>query len=207
MTTLPANLGIALFGNTRRKVLGMLFGRTDQAFYLREIIAEIGSGASQVQRELQQLTHCGLLLREQRANQVYFRANPDAPVFEEIKSIVRKTFGVADVLRETLLEFSGRIETAFIYGSVARGEETAASDVDVLIVGDVRLSQIAKAITEAESTIKRTVSPTIYTRKEFAAKLQAKNHFLARTLAGLKIFLIGDQAIIDELVRGKTAKS
>jgi predicted nucleotidyltransferase len=160
-----------------------------------------------VQRELQQLTHCGLLLREQRANQVYFRANPDAPVYEEIKNIVRKTFGVVDVLREALSGFTDRIEVAFIYGSVARGEETAASDVDVLIVGDVRLSQIAKAITEAESAIKRTVSPTIYTDKEFAAKLHAKNHFLTRTLAAPNIFLIGDQAILDEFARGKTAKS
>jgi len=206
MTLSAHDLGTALFGSTRRKVLGLLFARPEASFYLREIITQLGTGASQVQRELQQLTQVGLLLREKRANQVYFRANPDAPIFEELKSIVRKTFGVADVLREALAKFARHIDTAFIYGSVARGEETATSDVDVLIVGSIRLSQMAVGIMAAESAIKRTVSPTIYTPKEFTAKVHAKQHFLTRVLAGPKFFLIGDQATLDALARGKTEK-
>lgn len=203
---LITDIGAVLFGKGRRKVLALFFGQPEQSFYFSEVVAFVGTGMGQVQRELQALARAGLLLREKRGNQVHFRANPDSPIFEDIKNIVRKTFGVADVLREALHEFSGRIEAAFIYGSVARGEETAASDVDVLIVSDMRLSQIAKAIAEAESAIKRTVSPTIYTRREFAAKLKVKNHFLTRTLAGSKLFLIGDQATLDELASGIAEK-
>jgi predicted nucleotidyltransferase len=199
----PVDVGAVLFGKGRRQVLALLFGQPEQAFYFSEIVAFVGTGMGQVQRELQALTRAGLLLREKRGNHVYFRANPNAPIFEDIRNIVRKTFGVADVLREALGRFEKHIDTAFIYGSIARGEETAASDVDVLIVGDVRLSQMASGITAAEAAIKRTVSPTIYTPKEFAAKIHAKQHFLARVLAGPKLFLIGDQTTLDDLARGK----
>jgi predicted nucleotidyltransferase len=194
-------LGAALFGRSRRNILGLLFTHPDRAFYLREIIAATGSGTGQVQRELENLVGVGLVLRERRANQVYFRANADAPVFEELKGIVVKTFGVADVLRELLAPFAERVRVAFIYGSVARGEDTARSDIDLMIVGDVMLSELANPLHDAEVRLRRTVAPTIYEEQEFRDRVQAGQHFLSQVLKRPKVFLLGDE---DEL--GRLAK-
>lgn len=195
------DLGAALFGRSRRNILGLLFTHPDRAFYLREIIAATGSGTGQVQRELENLVGVGLVLRERRANQVYFRANADAPVFEELKGIVVKTFGVADVLRELLAPFAERVRVAFIYGSVARGEDTARSDIDLMIVGDVMLSELANPLHDAEVRLRRTVAPTIYEEQEFRDRVQAGQHFLSQVLKRPKVFLLGDE---DEL--GRLAK-
>ena len=192
------DLGTSLFGKSRRNVLGLLFAQPDRAFYLREVIAATGSGAGQVQRELENLTRVGLILREKQANQVYFRANPDAPIFEELKGIVAKTFGVADVLRDLLVPFADRIRVAFIYGSIARREDTARSDIDVVIVGDVMLSELANALHEAEIRLKRAVAPTLYEEREFRDRVHTGQHFLSQVLKRPKIFLVGDE---DELYR------
>lgn len=189
----------ALFNKTRRAVLALLFGQPDKAFYTREIVAAAGAGASQVQKELDQLTRAGLLIRERRANQVYFRVNPDAPVFAELSGIVAKTFGIADVVKDALAPLHDRIDTAFIYGSVARGEHHAGSDIDVFLVGDVLLSQLAVPLSETEKRLGRQVSTTIFDRNEFAGRLKKSDHFISKVLAGPKIFLIGDEAHLKEL--------
>lgn len=193
------DLGAALFGRSRRNILGLLFAHPDRAFYLREIIAATGSGTGQVQRELENLVGVSLVLREKRANQVYFRANADAPVFEELKGIVTKTFGVADILRELIAPFADRILVAFIYGSVARGEDTARSDIDLMLVGDVMLSELANPLHEAETRLKRRVGPTIYEEREFRDRAHAGQHFLSEVLKRPKLFLIGDEDELDVL--------
>jgi predicted nucleotidyltransferase len=190
------DLGSALFGRSRRNVLGLLFAHPDRAFYLREIIGATGSGTGQVQRELENLVGVGLVLREKRANQVYFRANTDALVFEELRGIVTKTFGVADVLRELLAPFADHIHVAFIYGSVARVEDTARSDIDLMVVGEVMLSELADTLHEAETRLRRPVAPTIYQEREFRERVHAGQHFLSQVLKRPKVFLIGDE---DEL--------
>lgn len=195
------DIGAALFGRSRRNVLGLLFAHPDRAFYLREIIAATGSGTGQVQRELENLTGVGLVLRERRANQVYFRANAEAPIFEELKGIVAKTFGVADVLRELLVPFADRIRVAFIYGSVARSEDTARSDIDVMMVGDVLLSELANVLHEAETRLRRPVAPTIYDEQEFRDRVHAGQHFLAQVLKRPKIFLVGDEHELSRLAQ------
>jgi predicted nucleotidyltransferase len=178
--------------------LGLLFSHPNQAFYLREIITATGSGTGQVQRELENLVSVGLVTRERRANQVYFRANAQAPVFEELKGIVAKTFGVADVLRDLLAPFAQRIQVAFIYGSVARQEDTARSDIDLMIVGDVMLSELANTLHEAETKLERPFAPTIYEAQEFRDRVQAGQHFLSQVLKRPKLFVAGDE---DELRR------
>jgi predicted nucleotidyltransferase len=192
------DLGTALFGRSRRNILGLLFAHTDRAFYLREIIAATGAGAGQVQRELENLVSVGLVLRERRANQVHFQANAEAPVFEELKGIVAKTFGVADILRDLLAPFAQRIQVAFIYGSVARAEDTARSDIDLMIVGDVMLSELANTLHEAEAKLRRPVAPTIYEAQEFSDRVHSGQHFLSQVLKRPKLFLAGDE---DELQR------
>jgi predicted nucleotidyltransferase len=200
-STQKKDLGAALFGKSRRNVLGLLFAHPDRAFYLREIIAATGSGTGQVQRELENLTDAGLVLRERRANQVYFRANPDAPIFEELKGIVTKTFGVADVLRELLAPFAERIRVAFIYGSVARAEDTARSDIDVMIVGDVMPSELVNALHDAETRLRRPVTPTIYEEPEFRDRVHAGQHFLSQVLKSPKVFLVADEHELHRLAQ------
>jgi predicted nucleotidyltransferase len=172
----------------------MLFGNPGRAYYTREIVHAADSGVSQVQRELEQLTRSGLVTRERRANQVYFQANPAAAIYRELVGLVAKSFGIGDVMREALAPYTDRIHVALIYGSVARGTHHATSDIDVLIVGDVLLSDIEIPLREVEKRLTRPVSATVMDLKEFVKRKKANDHFLRTVLAGPKIFLIGSAA-------------
>lgn len=190
--TLP--VADALFGKTRQAVLALLFGNPGRAYYTREIVHVVASGVSQVQRELDQLTRAGLVTRERRANQVYFQANAAAAIYHELVVLVAKTFGIGDFLRTAFVPCSTRIHVALIYGSVARGEHHATSDVDVLIVGDVLLSELEDAFRDVETRIARPVSATVMGLPEFVKRKKANDNFMHKVLAGPKIFLIGDAA-------------
>jgi predicted nucleotidyltransferase len=203
----PKDIGASLFGKGRRKVLGVLFSRAEQPMYLREIIAAVGGGQGQVQRELAQLHRAGLVLREKRANLVYYRPNPDAPIYDELKAITFKTFGVADVLRDLLKPLSKRIAVAFIYGSVARLEDTARSDIDVMVVGDIKFSAVVLALSGAQERLRREVNPSVYSKVELRAKLKEKGGFLDRVMAGTKLFLIGNDDDLGQLVENRKAKA
>lgn len=181
----------ALFGKARRGVLALMFGQPGNAFYTREIVKWVGAGASQVQKELELLTSAGLLLREERANQVYYRANPAAAIYPELVGLVTKSFGVADVLREALYTFVDRIVFACVYGSVARGEQRADSDIDMLIVGSVRLSELALALQSAEARLGYRISPTLIGKSEFKQRIGEGDTFLRKVLAGPTIPLLG----------------
>ena len=202
MTAVTFPIAEALFSKTRRSVLALLFGQPDKAFYTREIVAAVGAGASQVQKELDQLTRAGLLIREPRANQVYFHVNQDAPVFAELAGLVAKTFGIADVVRAALAPLRDMIDTAFVYGSVARNEHHSSSDIDVFLLGGILLSQLALPLSSVEKKLGRQVSTTIFDRKEFASRVEKRDHFILKVLAGPKIFLIGDEARLKELRAG-----
>lgn len=199
MTAATFPIAEALFSKARRSVLALLYGHPNKAFYTREIVAAAGAGASQVQKELDQLTRAGLLIRERRANQVYFRANPDAPVFAELSGLVAKTFGIADVLRVALAPFGNLIDIAFIYGSVARNAHHASSDIDVFLVGDILLSQLALSLSAVEKKLGRQASTTVFDRYEFATRIKQGDHFISKVLAGPKIFLVRDEARLKEL--------
>lgn len=201
-----SNLGIALFGKARRNVLALLFGHPERAFYLSEIVKLAHTGVSQIQLELKRLTAVGLLIREKRANQVYFRANPAAPIFEELKNIATKTFGVADVVREAITPLAKQIQLAFIYGSIARQDETARSDVDLLVIGDVSFSSLVARLADSEKIILRDVSPTVYSASEFTEKIREGHHFVSAILERPKLFLIGNEEMLDEFVSGKPEK-
>ena len=192
-----------LFGAIRREVLALLFGRPGERFYLREILRAAGGGSGAVQRELKQLVDAGLVEREARGHQVYFSANRDAAIFPELQAIIEKTAGAVDVLRTSLatLISQGRVELAFVYGSVASGKKTARSDVDLLVVGDVALEQIVPALRAAEARLGREVNPTLYPVKEFRNKVKRGTPFLKRILAGPKLFVAGDDRVLGRLAR------
>lgn len=191
----------ALFGKTRRNVLGLLFGRPNEAFYLRQIVRATGAGIGAVQRELAKLTKAGLITRTPRGRQVYFKADPESPVFDELRGLIDKTSGLADVVRSALIELEedGKIALAFIYGSVATADHTSASDIDLMIIGDVQLSEIIPPLQPAQDLLDREINPTIYRVGELREKLSAREHFLSRTFRGPKIMLIGRENDLEEL--------
>jgi predicted nucleotidyltransferase len=186
-----------LFGGTRRRVLGWLLGHADQAYYLRQIARLTGAGLGAVQRELEQLTAAGLLQRTARGRQVYFQANRDAPVFPELRSIFAKTSGLADVLREALAPLGDRGLVAFIFGSAARGELRAASDIDLVIVGEIEFATVVGALAQAQERLGRDVNPSVYPPAEFRDKIARKHHFLTSVMREPRVFIIGGD---DELV-------
>ena len=175
MRTTPPDPAAALFGRSMRAVLGLLFGHPERAFYLREIARAAGTSPSSLQRELAALTAAGLALREVRGHQVYFRANPDAPLFAELRGIAVKSFGIAEVLRNALAPLGRKTRAAFIYGSFARSEARPESDVDVMVVGEARFAEVVDRLRATESALQRSVNPTVYPAVEFARKAQHRH--------------------------------
>lgn len=189
----PSKSSAALFGQTRRTLLALLYGHADEAYYLRQIARATSLGLGAVQRELQQLSAAGIISRTVRGQHVYYQANPECPVFSELRSLVIKTVGVGDVLRSALAPLGDQIRVALIYGSFARGDERSGSDVDLLVVGKASFGEVAAALGAAQDTLSREVNPTVYSSSEFTAKLAAGHHFLTSVMRDKKIFLIGDQ--------------
>jgi predicted nucleotidyltransferase len=195
-------IGAALFSATRQAVLRLLFGHAGERFYQRQIIRIAGLGSGAVQRNLQQLTRAGILLRTVEGRQTYYQANRACPVFDELHGLIRKTFGVAQVLKDSLAALVGEVQVAFIYGSLATGGETAASDVDVMVVGEgISLQDVVSALTEAQRELRREVNPSVYRTEEFCRKLAGGHHFLSSVVAGPKIFLIGDEGELTRLAQ------
>ena len=182
-------------------ILAQLYGRPDQEFYLRELARLTGTAPSSLQRDLAALTRAGIILRTARGHQVYFRANRTCPVFEELRGLVVKTFGVVEILRAALQALTGRIESAFVYGSVARGEARAESDIDLLVIGKVSSGDVIEALAPAQRRLGREINPTVFPPAEFAEKARGENHFLTTVLAEPKLFLIGDEDELEGLAR------
>ena len=199
----PDAVARVLFGQTRRQVLALLLGRPDERFYLRQIVRAVGAGTGAVQRELGQLSEAGLLTRAVEGRQVYFSANQSATIFPELRAIIEKTSGAAEVLRVALSSLIGedRIRLAFIYGSVAAGSQSTGSDVDLLVVGDVTLAELVPAVRAAETRLGREVNPSVYPANELRARIKKEAHFLKRVLAGPKLFVVGDEHELDRLAR------
>ena len=193
MSTATGNdkLSAALFGKTRRAVLALLYSHDDEAFYLRQIIRAAGVGLGAVQREVKRLSDAGIIRRTVRGNQVYYQANPECPVFAELKSLMLKTTGLADVLREALAPLAEQIASAFVYGSMANGEATAASDIDLLVVGNIDEMALHRALSQAENRLARPVNYTLMSQLEFHERRSEKGGFLARVLSGSKIMILG----------------
>lgn len=188
----PSGIGAALFTKTQRQVLGLLFGNPDKSWYINEIVRRAEVGIGTVQRELEKLTAVGLLTVRKVGNQKHYQANPGSPIFQELRGIVLKTFGVADELRRALESFAARITVAFVYGSVARGADTAASDIDLMIIsGELSYPEVISALADAEARLGRSVNPTLYSPAEIRRKLADDNSFLKRVAGQEKIFLIG----------------
>jgi predicted nucleotidyltransferase len=181
-----------LFTKTQQRVLALLFGQSQRSFYANEIIALAASGSGAVQRELARLEAAALVTVQKVGNQKHYQANHDSPIFEELRSIVLKTFGVADVLRTALQPVWEQIEMAFIYGSLAKGTEHAGSDIDLMVVASlISNTQLLELLLPAQAQLGRIVNPTLYTPEEFTGRIQDGRSFMLRVLEQPKIFVKG----------------
>jgi len=183
------SLAEALFPRTRRNVLQHLSESPD-GLHLRELERRTGVNSRHLQRELHSLQDAGLLMAKKVGNQVIYRLNPDCPIYDDVRAIVRKTVGLGETLRHVIEPLSTKIELAYVYGSLAQGQERSDSDVDLMIVGDVSLREIAPLLTEAQRAIRREISPTLYRSEEYAETLK-DDSFVRRVHDGPRIVLIG----------------
>jgi DNA-binding MarR family transcriptional regulator len=183
----------ALFTATQQKVLGLLFGQPDRSFYASEIIEIAGIGSGAVQRELKRLEESGLVNTQQIGNRKHYQANRATPIFEELRLITIKTFGVADAIREALQPLTRKIDWAIMYGSVAKGSDVSSSDIDVLIVGNrITLEELFKQLDPIETRLRRKINPTVLTKAEYTRRA-GQHGFVSRVLQGNYIPLIGDK--------------
>lgn len=193
-TPLPSGTADALFPKVRQRVLAVLFGTPDRSFYANELIAMAQSGTGAVQRELAGLCDAGLITVRKQGNQKHYQANAASPVFAELRGLVLKTMGLGDVLRAALATMAPAIQRAFVFGSMASQQDTAQSDVDLLIVSpSLTYGEVFGALEAASHTLGRTVNPTIYTPEEFERRAAQDNAFVTRVMQQPKIWLIGEE--------------
>jgi predicted nucleotidyltransferase len=184
----------ALFSTTQQRLLSLLFGQPDRSFFANELIELTKSGSGGVQRQLRRLTDSGLVTTTRIGNQKHFQANQAAPLYQELRSIVLKTVGLAEPLRASLEPLADHIQFAAIYGSVAKRTDTAVSDVDLLIVSnDLTLEQVYSAVAPVERELGRKISPTLLTGEEFQRRRRTGNSFVNKVLSGEHIVLLGDE--------------
>jgi predicted nucleotidyltransferase len=186
------NLGEALFTKTQQRVLGLLFGNPDRSYYNNEIVRFADAGIGSVQRELQRLESAGLVTARKIGNQKHYQANRTAAIFEELRGIVLKTVGLADVLREAIAPLQEQVELAFIFGSIAQGKERVTSDVDVMVIGDVSFDEVVQAFYPTQESLGREVNPVVMSASEFSGNILQGDRFVSRIVKEPKIFLKGD---------------
>jgi predicted nucleotidyltransferase len=201
MRTEAKALGDLLFGQTRSRILALLYGMPDQSFFTRQIARQTGTSAGTVQRELETLSQLGLIERSASGKQVFYQASRKHPAYPELHSLIAKTSGVFHLLRSALAPLAKRITFALVYGSMARGDENAGSDVDLMVIGNVSMDELLAQLTSAERDLGRSINPTVYSPKEFKAKLQEGNHFLKSVMRGEKVLLIGDENDLGKMDR------
>lgn len=202
----PKSPAEVLFGGYHRRILALLLLRPEQSFYVREIARLADVPAGSLHRELRLLAESGLLLREPLGNQVRYRANRECPVFPELAGFLRKTVGLADVLREALAPLAGQVYVAFIFGSVAQGKERITSDIDVFVVGSASFTDVVKAFSRVHERLGREVNPVVMPKRDFVKKHAAGERFVARVVKEPKLFLIGTANDLGKLTKDRTAK-
>lgn len=191
MKTNPS-LSELLFPNQyRRNVLALLLMQPEQKMHLRELARQTQAAPGTLKKELDALCQVGLLRSERVGNQVHFQANPDHPVFAELQALVRKTTGLADVLRQALQPLGDQVELALVFGSMASGSAHAGSDVDLLVVGSASFAQVVEATFAAQTQLGREINPKVMTATEWATKKAEGNPFVQELLAKPQMVLIG----------------
>ena len=186
------SLSEALFTTTQQKVLGLMFGKPDQTFYANEIVRWARVGKGSLMRELDRLQRAGVLRMTKVGNQNHYQANPTCPIYAELLGIARKTFGIAEPLRQALQPFTEQITWAFVYGSIAKDTANTLSDIDLMLIGEgLHYSDVMERLMPMEEQLGRPINPTLYTPQDWAAKLAGQNSFVLRVVQQEKIVLLG----------------
>ena len=176
----------------RARVIGWLFTHPDERFYVRQLAALLDKDSTNLSRELARLESLGILLSERDGRQKYYRTNPGSSVFVELKGLATKTAGVVDVLRQAVEGFGNQIDAAFVFGSFARQDETAASDIDLVIIGDTDPVSLHGALAQAEEVLRRAINYTLVSREEYTGRREEETGFLAGILKGPKLMVRGE---------------
>jgi predicted nucleotidyltransferase len=196
------SIGDALFTKTQQRVLGLLYGTPDKSFYANEIMRWADMGRGTIRRELDRLVSAGILSVTPEGNQNHYQARQDNPVYTELLGIVRKTFGVADVIRQALKPLNAQIKLAFIYGSIAKGTDARTSDIDLMLIGEgLNYGDVMDVLMPFEESLQRSVNPTIFTSAEFASRLDQNSSFLVRVMEQPKLVIKG---VIDDFREPRT---
>lgn len=188
----------ALFPAVRTGVLSATMLQPEHWWFMTELARHLEITPSSLQRELESLVSAGILLRRQDGRRTYFKANTDSPLFPELRGMLEKTTGIVPAIRAVLQQFEDQIEIALLYGSVARGEEHSASDVDLMIVGTLKQIDLLPALRKLEAAFRREVNATLFTSEEFHRKLAVKDHFVDSVLQGKTLLLKGTLHELDE---------
>jgi predicted nucleotidyltransferase len=196
-----------LFPPARKRVLALLLGRPEGRWHLRDVGRQTGLAVGTVRRELAGLVQAEIATATKDGNRTYYQANPANPLFPELAGLMRKTAGLADILREALLPLADRIKVAFLHGSQATGRAGAASDVDVLVVGKITFAEVASALSPCQDRLGREVNPTVYPEEEFRRKVEAGQHFLLTVLNEPKVFLAGDANDLAQVAGRRSAEA
>ena len=185
----------------RAKVLGWLFSHPDERYFVRQLTTLVKEDSTNVSRELIRLEKTGILISTTEGKQKYYQANRQSPLFNELHGLIVKTTGVADVLRSALAPSVGQIRVAFIFGSIASGNEDKASDIDMMVAGDISFGDVVSLLSPAEEKLGREVNAVVYPVAEFKKKVKEDHHFVKTVLEDEKIFLIGDEGELARLVK------
>lgn len=194
-------LSSLLFSDYRRRVLGLLLLNPDTTYHVRELARLTGTSAGTLHKELTKLTAGGVLRRQEVGNQVRYGANRDCPVFEELASILRKTSGLVDVLVKALGSVEKNIALAFVFGSVARGEQQSGSDVDMMLVGSLGFADAVQVLHPVQAILQREINPVVYSMEEFRRRAASDDSFIREVLVKPKLFVVGNENELRKLTQ------
>lgn len=194
-------LASLIFSDYRRRVLGLLLLHPDTTYHVRESARLTGTSAGTLHKELSKLTEGGVLRRQAVGNQVRYGANRDCPVFEELASILRKTSGLADVLADASSSVENQIDLAFVFGSLARGDQTANSDVDVMVVGELGFAAVVQLLHPVQEALRREINPVVYSLAEFRHRAVSGDSFIQEVLTKPKLFVVGNENELGKLTQ------
>ena len=187
-------LAEALFTTTQQRLLALLYGEPARSFYFKELLRKTGLGVATVKRELDRMVEAGLLTRTVIGNQHHYQANPACPIHDELAAIVRKTLGAPNAIREALRPLADRIARAFMSGSFAAGTDQPGSDIDLLVIGDVSLAELVRALCPLQEALAREINPKLYRPDEWAQSIASEDGFARELLRRPRIELIGETA-------------
>ena len=190
MNDVPESVADALFTTTQQRLLGLLYGQPDRSFYFKEVLRRTGMGVATIKRELDRMVGAGILTRKKIGNQHHYQANPACPIHDELSAIVLKTLGVAGPIQAALKPLSDRIDQAFVYGSTASGKAGPDSDIDLLVIGEVSLSEIAQALYSAQEALEREINPRVYNQAEWARLVKSGSKYAREILDKPRIDLL-----------------